>query len=316
MLLALTAGRLTATSDPARTELEAALAMSRVKARATERAVKSVVAVRALGDRSEEIGAGVIVGRDGAVLTAHHVVAKAGVIAFMTHDGVEHPAEVVAHDARADLALLRPKTAASGFEPAIMGDDEATAVGETVLVVANPFGLRHSVSCGVLSARERRAPGNVVPLLQTDAPINPGSSGGALVNLRGEVIGLITAILTTSGRNTGIGFALPARELRHAVPYLKAGEPVQRAWLGVRVTPRPGSEPGLEIVSLTKGGPAQRAGLKVGDIILRIAGQRLEVLSELRWALRATRVGQPVRLSFRRESRLLNSVLVPAQKNT
>jgi len=302
-LLAVLATRGDATKDPQRGDIDVAAAVSRAQAEAIERVLPSVVSVHALSPAGEEFGAGVVIQTSGAILTAHHVVRGATAIAVRTVDGVEYPARLAATDPQADLALLRVDAI---LPSAKLGRDDLVRIGETVLAVGNPFGLYGTVSRGVLSARGRRnvIHDNVAPLLQTDAALNPGSSGGALVNLRGEVVGLVTAIMTRNGGHQGAGFAVPASELRHALPYLLRGERVERSWLGVHIRVVGGVEEGLEIVKTTPGGPARKAGLRAGDVILRLNDERVSDVSCLRRILRITRVGQPIRIALRRGDRL------------
>ena len=267
----------------------------------------SVVSISAYGKDGEEFGAGLIVGTGGEVVTALHLVKNATAIAVHLADGTEYPAVEVAKDAYADLVLLRMK-AARALAPALIGDESTVRPGGTLLVVGNPFGLGGSVSRGILSAsHERRIlPDTGVDLLQTDAPINPGSSGGPVINLRGEVVGLVTSILSRSGGHQGVGFAVPATELRRVISFLRQGKPVPRARLGITVRVRKGLEGGVKVLKVAEDGPAQKAGLKPGDVLLRIGGRRVEGIAELRAALRTMDVGERVRLGIRRGDKLLD----------
>jgi serine protease Do len=309
-LLACLAVRSEARRDEGASDLSLAEAVSRTQARAVERVWPCVVSVRALGHAKgdDEYGAGILVDRSGLVLTALHVVRDASVIGVRLSSGERYAARLIASDEQTDLGLLRLRRGDErSFEVATIGGEADLSVGATVLVVGNPFGLSGSVSRGVISAKGRKhvVPDNVAALLQTDAAINPGSSGGVLINLRGQVVGMVTAILTRSGGSQGVGFAVPAGELHHALPYLLEGRAVRRAWIGVKVRTVSGVEPGLEVVEVTAGGPAERAGLNVGDTILRLAGTRIGSFEELRAFLRETEVGERVRIGVRRKARLL-----------
>jgi len=270
---------------------------------AVARARPSVVSIRALGNGRDGYGAGIVVSADGLVLTALHVVKGATALAIVFEDGEEHPGTLLAADEEIDVALVRTVAPGRTFSPAALGSDADVELGQELIAIANPFGLGISVTRGILSARDRR---NVVGrnragLLQTDAAINPGSSGGALVNLNGEVVGLIVAILTRTGGHQGIGFAVPTHELERALPYLIRGEPVRRPWLGVRVTQ---TVQGLRIQSVVPAGPASNAGLRAGDTLLRLKGQPLLRVLDLRRLLRRVEAGAALRADFLRDGKV------------
>jgi serine protease DegQ len=265
-------------------ESDVEAAESHASASAATRAFPAVVAILALDTGRQNHGAGVLVRAEGFVLTALHVVKGAAAIAVSTADGDEFPAKIHAIDEATDIALLRLIAPGRTFPTATLGGDERIRPGETVLAISNPFGIGTSVSRGVLSAKDRRGvvKENVAALLQTDAAINPGSSGGALVDLHGDVIGLITAILTRSGGHQGIGFAVPARELERALPFLLDRRPVARPWLGLRVAPDHAREAGgLAVTAVVPGGPADRAGVRPGDTLLSVQGLPLRRVGDL-----------------------------------
>lgn len=280
-------------------------AVSRSAASAVARVRGAVVTLRALGTGRDGYGAGVVVRADGMVLTALHVVKGAAALAAVTDDGEEFPARVVASDAAIDVALLRVLAPGRTFETAEFGDDEALQVGETLLAISNPFGLGVSASRGLLSAKNRRnvVHDNQASLLQTDAAINPGSSGGALVNLDGELVGIITAILTRSGGHQGVGFAVPAGELRRALPSLLAGRSRSRPWIGVRVKALRGPVTGLKVTAVVIGGPAATAGLKAGDVLLGVHGRPMREIKDLRGVLAHVGIGDPLLIELLREGK-------------
>ena len=295
-------------------ELNLALAVSRTVARAAERARPFVVSIRctkpplmengkAKNAGEEGYGAGVLVRRDGMVLTSLHVVEGGLSLHVRLADGRELPAKIHAEDASIDLALLKIDAADLDVPAAEFVDDSGVSVGETVLAIGNPYGLPGSVTTGVLSARGRRhvVAGNSAALLQTDAAINPGSSGGALVNLKGEVIGLVNAILTKTGGDQGVGFAVPSSELKFALPLLMAGKPVVRGWIGVHVATEGDGKEGVRVLSVVPHGPAAKAGLVEGDRIVRWSARRVRDLDDLRGLIRTAAAGERVRVLVLRD---------------
>ncbi|MCB9668253.1 MAG: trypsin-like peptidase domain-containing protein [Alphaproteobacteria bacterium] len=225
-----------------------------------DRVRPSVVDVRVPGDR-EKLGAGVVVGPLEVVTARHLVFDAAGPLEVRAHDGTLQQARVVGTDARSDLALLaidRP------LEPARMGNAGRVRVGDTVLAVGNPFGLSHSLSVGVVGAKDRRLQaggGPRVGFLQLSIPLNPGNSGGPIFNLEGELVGLLTG---THTEGQGIGFAVPTDVVAEAMPDLRAGRHVSRGFLGIRADD---TERGVEVVSTIPTGPADVAGLQPGDLV-------------------------------------------------
>jgi serine protease Do len=287
--------------------LRIALAESKAVAHAASSVRKGVVALRALGTGRDAYGSGIIVAPEGHVLTALHVVEGATAIAVTLDDGEELTGRVRAWDRSIDVALLEVVAPGRTFPTATLAPDDAPDVGETVVAVSNPFGLGTSVSKGVLSAVGRRnvVEGQKAPLLQTDAAINPGSSGGALVNLHGEVIGLITAIITRSGGHQGVGLAVPAQDLRRALERLSRGEAAPRAWLGVRVLRDPLPQ-GLKVLEVAPEGPAAAAGLQEGDVLRSLDGRTLARLEDLRLALDEAKAGDSLSAEVARKGESLN----------
>ena len=305
-----------AEGDRASVAADAAWTASVGRAAAVERASPVVVAVRALGAAREEQGSGILVDRDGLVLTACHVVRGAQRIVVRMANGAEYRATLRGIDRASDLALLELASGGRKFPVARFAKSATARVGESVVALGCPFGLAHSATSGILSAKGRRnvVTDNVVPLLQTDAAINPGSSGGALINLRGEVLGMINAILTSSGRDLGIGFAVPADEIVRVLPALRENKRVVRPWLGVHVKTAAGNEAGVEVLSIVPGGPAARSKLRTGDRILRFAGRRIESVAEMRGMLRVLAQGDRIEVEFVRSDKAERTSLLIGKK--
>jgi len=310
------ASRSGATHDPAEHDLGLALSLSQAMAGAVAQAAPSIVSVNAVGGGEQSYGAGIVVAPEGEVVTALHVVRGATAIGIRLADGAEFAARLVAVDPEIDVALLRILAPNRTFTPARLGDDEGLRVGECVLAVGNPFDLAGSVSFCVLSGRDRTGvvDGNAAPLLQTDAAINPGSSGGALLNLHGEVVGMVDAILTRTGSHQGVAFAVPARELAVALPALREGRTPERPWIGLRVSRATDGGPGLSVTSVVPGGPGAAAGVEAGDRLLRLAGEAVVDLPRLRRILRGARSGRPLRVALLRDGEAVETQLTPAPK--
>ncbi len=250
------------------------------------------------------LGSGVIVSRDGLILTNNHVVAGASRISVTLADGRRFAeARVVGTDPATDLALLRIR---SSNLPAIKwGDSRALEVGEWVLAIGNPYGLSQTVTAGIVSAKGRRDVGISVyeDFIQTDAAINPGNSGGALVNTRGELVGVNTAILSQSGGNVGIGFAIPSHEARRVMELLLRDGKVSRGWLGIipaRV--EEGAVQGVIVANLFRNSPADLAGLDIEDTIVECNGKRVTSPGELKNMIASMPAGTEVSLVIQRGS--------------
>lgn len=265
--------------------------------------------------KAVSLGTGFIIDSSGLILTNNHVVAGADEIKVtFTENPDEKPTdgEVVGRDPDMDVALIKVK-AKREMVPLPMGDSDSLEVGEYVVAVGNPFGQGHSVTHGIISAKERTVPGLGAGLgnyLQTDAPINPGNSGGPLLNLRGEVIGINNAI---DARAQGIGFAIPINTVKNTLPQLKSKGAVERGYIGVLVgemTPELAEQLGVSrdirapfVTSVTPGEPADKAGIKPYDIILEVNGKKVSRTSDLIAAITAVPVGEQAELKINREGK-------------
>jgi putative serine protease PepD len=282
-------------------------------AAAVQPSVVSITVRSADGSGGE--GSGVILSADGLILTNNHVAEagdNGGTVKVTFSDGKTADATIVGRDAATDLAVIQAKNV-SGLTPATLGDDTALHVGDTVLAIGSPLGLEGSVSSGIVSALHRPVAigasasgggGSLGDAIQTDAPINPGNSGGALVNMSGEVIGINTAIATLGsgyggqGGSIGVGFAIPITHAKTVADQLAKGEKPAQAVLGVQVGDAPSG--GALIASVTAGSAADKAGLKVGDIVTSVGDSRTTDASTLTAAIRARRPGDSITISYTR----------------
>jgi serine protease Do len=256
-------------------------------------------------------GSGFVVRADGYIMTNNHVVEDAIKVQVLLTNGRQYDARVVGTDVDTDLAVI--KIDADGLETARFGDSDAIEVGHWVLAVGNPFGLEHTVTAGIVSAKGRqlRQVAYYGNLIQTDAAINPGNSGGPLVNLNGEVIGINNAITTQTGVSSGIGFAVPANMARSVLESILSNGRVVRGWLGVTmrlVTPEVAEELGFDgqgvlILEVNENGPADRAGLRAEDIIITIDGRPVDNSSELQNVIARSSPGTLVELGVFRDGR-------------
>ncbi len=254
-------------------------------------------------DRLQSLGSGFIIDPSGLIVTNNHVIAGAQQITVTLHDGTVLPATLVGHDERMDLALLRVHAAAP--LPAVaFGDSDHIRVGDWVLAIGNPFGLGGTVTAGIVSARGRNLnEGPYDDFIQTDAPINRGNSGGPLFDLEGQVIGINTAIFSPSGGSVGIGFAIPSNIAKPVLVQLREYGHARRGWLGVRVqevTPDIAASLGLKsaegalVAGVNEGGPADKAGVKAGDVILSFNDHPVKDMHALPLIVAETTIGATV----------------------
>ena len=262
-------------------------------------------------------GSGFLISKDGYVLTNNHVVEGATDVVVRLIDRREYDAEVVGTDPQSDLALLKIKEDNLPFLK--FADSEKARVGEWVLAIGSPFGLDYSVTAGIISAIGRSIPSNgsqnYVPFIQTDVAINPGNSGGPLFNLDGDVVGINSQIYTRSGGSIGLSFAIPSNLASDVVEQLKDNGRVDRGWLGVVIQDVDkdlalsfglDKPEGALISQMEPNGPAERSGLKVGDIILEFNGRTMATSSDLPYAVGPTRAGSTVSAVVMRKGQRLN----------
>ncbi|WP_027369934.1 DegQ family serine endoprotease [Desulfovermiculus halophilus] len=261
--------------------------------------------------KSHSLGSGFIISPDGYIVTNHHVVAKAEEIQVSLQDSEKnYTAEVIGSDEETDLALL--KIEAERDLPTLeFGSSEDIKPGEWVVAIGNPFGLSHTVTAGIISAKGRSigAAGPYTDFLQTDASINPGNSGGPLLNMEGKVIGINTAIVP---QGQGIGFAIPSDMAQNVISQLKKYKEVRRGWLGVTIqdvdqnTAKAlglSEEKGALVASVQKGDPADKAGIKSGDVILQVNGQTINEARELSQLIGGLKPGAKVDMQIWRQGK-------------
>lgn len=257
--------------------------------------------------RSQEVsgvGSGFIIDPSGFIVTNNHVVATATRIVVSLSDGTELPAKVIGGDDLTDVALLKV-TSPTKLPAAAWGDSRLMEVGDWVIAAGNPFGLGGSVTAGIVSARGRDIRASAFDdFLQIDAPINPGNSGGPLFNTDAEVVGMNTAIFSPTGSSVGIGFAIPSEIVSRIVTELRSKGFVERGWLGVslRDVAQPQGPDGVGIAAVERNGPAFKGGLRPGDIVTGVDGEKVANSRALIRAVAATPPGNTVRLAVRRQT--------------
>ena len=259
--------------------------------------------------KSQSLGSGFVIDKNGFILTNNHVVENAEEIVVKFSDGREFKAEIIGRDSKTDVALIKIED--HNELPVVdLGNSDSLDVGEWVIAIGNPFGVGQTVTAGIVSAKGRDiGAGPYDDFIQTDASINPGNSGGPLFNVRGEVVGINTAIFSPSGGNVGIGFATPINMVKRLLPQLKKEGAVTRGWLGVMIqtitkdlaeTLKLPSEEGALVADVVENSPADKAGIKRGDVVIRFDGEKIGKMKELSSVVASTPVGKKVELEVLR----------------
>ncbi|MGD8757575.1 MAG: DegQ family serine endoprotease [Deltaproteobacteria bacterium] len=262
--------------------------------------------------KERSLGSGFIIDQAGHIVTNNHVIENAEKIKIKLTNGKEFNAEIVGRDPKTDIALVKAK-GLEGFETIKLGDSDDVEVGEWVVAIGSPFGLEHTVTAGIVSAKGRViGSGPYDDFIQTDASINPGNSGGPLVNMNGEVVGINTAIVSRSGGNVGIGFAIPANLARGIIEQLQTSGAVTRGWLGVSIqdlTPELADYYGLKdgkgalVGEVFEGDPADKAGIKAKDVIIEVDGKKIEDSRDLSRTIAEVPVGKKLTVKVLREGK-------------
>ncbi|HYL87152.1 MAG TPA: Do family serine endopeptidase [Burkholderiales bacterium] len=273
--------------------------------------------------RASSLGSGVIVSTSGYVLTNHHVVESADEIEVALADGKKLLAKVVGNDPETDLAVLRVN--ADDLPAISFGSSETLRVGDVVLAIGDPFGVGQTVTSGIVSALGRTGLGlnTFENFIQTDAAINPGNSGGALIDARGNLIGINTAIFSRSGGSMGIGFAIPVSTAKMVLDQIVKSGSVTRGWIGVEVqeiTP-PVAESfkldntrGALIAGVLRGGPADKAGVKPGDVLLEVHGKPVADPAGMLNLIAALAPGQSVKMKLRRQGQDIDATVTVGRR--
>jgi serine protease Do len=266
-------------------------------------------------DRREQgMGSGVIVSKDGYILTNNHVVADAQEIKVTTSDRKNYTATIVGTDPKSDLAVIKLKGDVSNLTPVEFGDSGRLRLGDIVLAIGNPFGVGQTVTMGIVSAKGRTDLGIEAyeDFIQTDAAINPGNSGGALINGEGKLVGINTAILSRSGGYQGIGFAIPSNMASPIMDSLKKSGKVIRGWLGVAIQDvdqeladamKLPAATGILLSDVKPGTPAAKAGLARGDVVLKVDGKVVDTSGQFRNLIAASGSKHKVHLDFIRDGK-------------
>ena len=251
--------------------------------------------------QSQAQGSGFVYDSAGHIVTNDHVVAKATKISVMFSDGSKYSAQVVGSDPSTDLAVLKVNAPSSKLHPLPLGDSSKLAVGDGVVAIGAPFGLDETVTTGIVSALNRDISSTnnftISGAIQTDAAINHGNSGGPLLNMSGQVIGVNTQIESDSGGNEGVGFAVPANTISSVASKLVSGKTVEHPYLGVFVQ-TPANRSGAQVAQVKSGSPAAGAGLKAGDVITSFAGQTIQSPDDLTAAVAAKAPGDKVAVTY------------------
>lgn len=272
--------------------------------------------------KQQSLGSGFIVSEDGYIITNNHVVERADEITVKLYNQKEYKAKVVGKDRDTDLAII--KIEAKGLRTAVLGDSDIMNVGDWVVAVGSPFGLEQTVTQGIISAKGRIiGAGPYDDFLQTDAAINPGNSGGPLVNLDGEVIGINTAITSKSGGSEGVSFAIPVNMAKKIYSDIVQKGKVVRGWLGVAIqdlTPELAAhfkvKEGVLIAQIFRGGPAEKAGMKQGDVVVEFGGKKVGKYRELQALVGGTQTGKDTEIKVIRNGSEKKMKINIGERNT
>ncbi len=271
--------------------------------------------------KQKGLGTGFILSKDGYICTNHHVVNKMDSVTVMVNDK-EYKARIIGSDELTDIALL--KIDATNLKPVYLGDSDSVKVGDMTVAIGNPFGLDKTMTSGIISATGRREIDNIGNShIQTDASINPGNSGGPLINLDGEVIGVNRMIYSNSGGNLGIGFAIPINTAKNVLAQLKENGKVKRGYIGVQISPLTeeyAKELGLEkpegalVGSVESGGPSDKAGIREGDVIIKLNDMEVTDFKDLLDIVSTSEIGKSIKVTVWRNKKSVNFWVTVAER--
>ena len=246
-------------------------------------------------------GTGFVIDEEGHLVTNNHVVGDSQTVSIRFADESEEQGRVIGTDPSTDIALVQVDLTGHDVTPVKLGSSADVEVGDPVYAIGNPFGLERSLTAGIVSAVDRdiTAPNHftINDVIQTDAPVNPGNSGGPLLDASGNVIGVVSQIQSENGGNIGIGYAVPSDTVRNVVGTLKSGSEVEHAYLGVRLQE---TDNGVSLSAVLAGEPGQKAGLQTGDVLLEADGEKIESASDIQRAVDAHKPGDKLVLKVRR----------------
>jgi serine protease Do len=274
--------------------------------------------------RQRSLGSGFVINKNGLILTNNHVVENADEIIVKLANAKEYKATIVGRDPKTDIAVIKIDSLEEDHLHAVtLGNSDQLRVGEWIIAIGNPFGLEHTITSGIVSAKGRFiGQGSYDDFIQTDAAINPGNSGGPLINMRGEVVGINTAIFSRTGGNIGIGFAIPINLAKELLPELQEKGKVTRGWLGVyiqRVTADIADSLGLDeargalVADVMEDAPASEAGIEVGDVIVEFDGHAVNESTELPLVVARTPIGKKVDVKIVRRGKTKNLTVEVAE---
>jgi serine protease Do len=275
---------------------------------------------RDIKQKATSLGSGFVISEDGYIITNYHVIADAEKIEIKFADKVTYKAKIVGTDPETDIALLKIDGKNEKFEKVELGDSDKIKIGQWAIALGNPYGLNNSMTVGIVSAKGRSGMGieTYENFIQTDASINPGNSGGALVDIDGKVIGVNTAILSQTGGNVGIGFAIPINMVKNIIKNLKDEGKVTRGFLGVvlqQVDKKMADKFGMKkpkgalISDIVKDAPAEKAGIKRGDIILYFDGKELEDVNDAINKISNSEIGKDIKIKLLRDKKEIELIV-------